>query len=172
MSGLFLKSANMIHSDVVSFIKCGSCGKSSFIKCGNWSLITFIKCDIIGLVGAMAGVPPQILLDGDSLFTHFKGALTEQYVLEELTALRLSPNYWSPDNLKAEVEFLLQIGTMRCPLEAKAETNLRAKSLKSYIDRFNPCKALRVSMSKRSSGKRIDDYPLYAIAEASGDMTC
>ena len=57
-------------------------------------------------------------------------------------------------------------------IEAKAETNLRAKSLKSYIDRFNPRKALRVSMSKRSSGKRIDDYPLYAIAEAIGDMTC
>ena len=126
----------------------------------------------VGLVGAMAGVPPQILLDGDSLFTHFKGALTEQYVLEELTALGLSPNYWSPDNIKAEVEFLLQIGTMICPLEAKAETNLRAKSLKSYIDRFDPRKALRVSMSKRSSGKRIDDYPLYAIAEAIGDMTC
>ena len=75
-------------------------------------------------------------------------------------------NRWSPDNIKAEVEFLLQIGTMICPLEAKAETNLRAKSLKSYIDRFNPRKALRVSMSKWSSGERIDDYPLYAIPEA------
>ena len=104
------------------------------------------------------------------MFTHFKGALTEQYVLEELTALGLSPNYWSPDNIKAEVEFLLQIGTMICPLEAKAETNLRAKSLKSYIDRFNPRKALRVSMSKWSSGERIDDYPLYAIPEAIGNL--
>ncbi len=166
MSRLLLKSANLIQRETVSFIKCGPYMKSSFIKCGGWSLITFIKCDIIGLVGAMAGVPPQILLDGDSLFTHFKGALTEQYVLEELTALGLSPNYWSPDNIKAEVEFLLQIGTMICPLEAKAETNLRAKSLKSYIDRFNPRKALRVSMSKWSSGERIDDYPLYAIPEA------
>ena len=58
----------------------------------------------------------QILLDGDSLFTHFKGALTEQYVLEELSALGVSPYYWSPDNAKAEVEFLLQIGTMICPV--------------------------------------------------------
>ena len=124
----------------------------------------------VGLVGAMADVPQQILLDGDSLFTHFKGALTEQYVLEELTALGVSPNYWSPDNIKAEVEFILQIGTMICPLEAKAEMNLRAKSLKSYIDRFNPRKALRVSMSKWSSGERIDDYPLYAVPEAIGDL--
>ena len=124
----------------------------------------------VGLVGAMADVPQQILLDGDSLFTHFKGALTEQYVLEELTALGVSPNYWSPDNVKAEVEFILQLGTMICPLEAKAEMNLRAKSLKSYIDRFNPRKALRVSMSKWSSGERIDDYPLYAIPEAIGDL--
>jgi len=119
----------------------------------------------VGLIGAMARVPQQILLEGDSLFTHFKGALTEQYVLEELTALGVVPSYWSPDNIKAEVEFLLQAGTAICPLEAKAETNLRAKSLKSYIDRFNPRKALRVSMSRRSSGERIDDYPLYAIPE-------
>jgi len=124
----------------------------------------------VGLVAAMADVPQQILLDGDSLFTHFKGALTEQYVLEELTALGVSPNYWSPDNIKAEVEFVLQIGTAICPLEAKAEMNLRAKSLKSYIDRFNPRKALRVSMSKWSSGERIDDYPLYAIPEAIEDV--
>ena len=124
----------------------------------------------VGLVGAMADIPQQILLDGDSLFTHFKGALTEQYVLEELTALGVSPNYWSPDNIRAEVEFVLQIGTMICPLEAKAEMNLRAKSLKSYIDRFNPRKALRVSMSKWSSGEKIDDYPLYAIPEAIGGV--
>ena len=124
----------------------------------------------VGLVGAMADVPRQILLEGDSLFTHFKGALTEQYVLEELTALGVSPNYWSPDNIKAEVEFVLQIGSMVCPLEAKAEMNLRAKSLKSYIGRFNPRKALRVSMSKWSSGEQIDDYPLYAIPEAIGGV--
>ena len=124
----------------------------------------------VGLVGAMAGVPPQILLEGDSLFTHFKGALTEQYVLEELTAHGVTPSYWSPDNAKAEVEFLLQIGTTICPLEAKAARNLRAKSLKSYIDRFNPRKALRVSMSRRSPGDRLDDYPLYAIPEMLHDL--
>ena len=124
----------------------------------------------VGLVGAMAGVPPQILLEGDSLFTHFKGALTEQYVLEELTAHGVTPSYWSPDNVKAEVEFLLQIGTTICPLEAKAATNLRAKSLKSYIDRFSPRKALRVSMSRRSPGDRLDDYPLYAIPEMLHDL--
>ena len=124
----------------------------------------------VGLIGAMAGVPQQILLEGDSLFTHFKGALTEQYVLEELTAQGVSPRYWSPDNVKAEVEFLLQIGTEICPLEAKGETNLRAKSLKSYIARFNPRKALRVSMSRWSHGERIDDYPLYAIPEMLHDL--
>lgn len=84
MSRLLLKSANLIQSETVSFIKCGPYWKSSFIKRGGCSLITFIKCDIIGLIGVMAGVPQQILLDGDSLFTHFKGALTEQYVLNEM----------------------------------------------------------------------------------------
>ncbi len=124
----------------------------------------------VGLVGAMAGLPPQILLEGDSLFTHFKGALTEQYVLEELVAQGISPCYWSPDNIMAEVEFVLQSGTTICPLEAKAGTNLRAKSLKSYIDRFSPRKALRVSMSKRTSGAQIEDYPLYAIPEMLSEL--
>ncbi|MBR5411898.1 MAG: ATP-binding protein [Fibrobacter sp.] len=125
----------------------------------------------VGLVGAMAGLPPQILLEGDSLFTHFKGALTEQYVLEELVAQGISPCYWSPDNIMAEVEFVLQSGTTICPLEAKAGTNLRAKSLKSYINRFSPRKALRVSMSKRTSGAQIEDYPLYAIPEMLSELS-
>lgn len=119
----------------------------------------------VGLVGAMADLPADILIDGSDIFTHFKGAFTEQFVLEELLARGVSPNYWAPDNLRAEVEFLLQVGREIYPLEAKAADNLRAKSLKSYIDRFNPAKALRVSMAQYSPGAKVCDYPLYAIAE-------
>lgn len=125
----------------------------------------------VGLVGAMAKVPPQALLEGNALFTHFKGALTEQLVLEELHAVGIAPNYWSPDNIRAEIEFLLQLGAAVFPLEAKAETNLKAKSLKSYIDRFQPSKALRVSMAPRHSAKTIEDYPLYAIPEMVADYS-
>ena len=97
------------------------------------------------------------------VFAFFKGALVEQYVLEELVALGMKPYYWSPDNARAEIEFLVQGESGVYPLEAKAETNLRAASLKSYFDRYAPSFELRVSMQKRSSGVRIEDIPLYGI---------
>lgn len=119
----------------------------------------------VGLLGAMANLPQQILLEGSSIFSHFKGALTEQFVAEELSAYGVSPCYWSPDNIKAEIEFIIQHGADVYPIEAKAAINLKAKSLLSYINRFNPTKALRLSMVSRCSGKGIEDYPLYAIRE-------
>ena len=75
----------------------------------------------------------------------------------------VKPYYWSPDNAKAEIEFLIQGEADVYPLEAKAETNLRAASLKSYFDRYTPSFELRVSMQKRTSGVRIEDIPLYGI---------
>ena len=59
----------------------------------------------------------------------------------------------------------MQVGTSICPVEAKAETNLKAKSLTSYIARYSPTRALRLSMSKRNNSGVIEDYPLYAIHE-------
>ena len=89
----------------------------------------------VGLVGAMADVPQQILLEGDSLFTHFKGALTEQYVLEELTALGVSPNYWSPDNIKAEVEFLMSVAENPA-ISAELKDTIKA-AIENYIKANN-----------------------------------
>ncbi len=119
----------------------------------------------VGLVGAMVDLPQQTLLEGNSIFTHFKGALTEQFVAQELGAESMKPNYWSPDDAKAEIEFLVQCGGMVYPIEAKAETNLKAKSLMSYMTRYSPAKALRLSMARRNSSGAIEDYPLYAVRE-------
>ena len=105
----------------------------------------------------------SILLDKTEVFTTFNGALVEQYVLEELVALGIKPYYWSPDNARAEIEFLVQGDREVYPLEAKAGTNLRAASLKSYYDRYAPSFELRVSMQKRTTGSRIEDIPLYGI---------
>ncbi len=123
----------------------------------------------VGLVGAMTNLPPQMLLEGNGMFTHFKGALTEQFVLQEMAAYGLHPSYWSPDDAKAEVEFLAQIGASIYPVEAKAETNLKAKSLMSYIARYKPARALRLSMSRRNTSGVVEDYPLYAIHEMLDD---
>lgn len=117
----------------------------------------------VGLLAAMSDIPPRMLIDGHSLFTHFKGALTEQYVLEELVAAGVTPHYWATDEGMAEVEFLIQGGDGVYPLEVKAERNLQSKSLKSYRERFSPPRCLRSSLSEHAAGKFTDDIPLYAI---------
>ncbi|MBR4611231.1 MAG: ATP-binding protein [Kiritimatiellae bacterium] len=120
----------------------------------------------VGLLGAMCGIKAQMLIEGHNLFTHFKGALTEQFVLQELVASGVSPYYWSTDEGMAEVEFIVQGAEGIYPLEVKAETNLQAKSLKSYRERFSPPKCLRTSLAEYSIGKFTDDIPLYAIGTA------
>ena len=123
----------------------------------------------VGLLGAMSDLPQQALIQGNELFTHCKGAFTEQYVLNELVAAGVSPSYWSTDEGMAEVEFVVQGATSVYPIEAKAERNLQAKSLKSYRDRFSPMKCLRTSLSERNIGKLTDDIPLYAVSTIAAD---
>lgn len=124
----------------------------------------------VGLLGAMSGLSQNVLLEKNEMFVHYKGALTEQFVAEELSSYGIDLHYWSPDEGKAEIEFLSQIGDALYPIEAKAEINLQAKSLGSYIRRYNPSKALRLSMSVRKSGSKVEDYPLYAIHEMLGEI--
>lgn len=123
----------------------------------------------VGLLSAMADMPPQALVEGNTLFTHFNGAFTEQYVLEELVAAGIHPFYWATDEGMAEVEFVVQGGGGIYPLEVKAERNLQAKSLKSYRERFSPPKCLRTSLSEHAIGTYTDDIPLYAIGQVVGD---
>ena len=113
--------------------------------------------------------PPKMLIDGHALFTHFKGALTEQYVLEELTATGLTPYYWATNEGMAEVEFVVQTAEGVYPVEVKAERNLQSKSLKSYRERFAPSRCLRTSLAEHAVGKYTDDIPLYAIGSAIRD---
>ena len=142
------------------FIKREVFSFSRFIKRDISNLPRFIKCDVLA---AMSDMPSAILIEKSDVFGYFKGALTEQYVLEELTALGIKPFYWSPDNAKAEIEFLIQGEREVYPLEAKAEINLKSASFKSYFERYAPTFEIRVSMHKRSSGARIEDIPLYGI---------
>ena len=124
----------------------------------------------VGLIAAMSEIPQQVLLEGSSIFSHFKGALTEQFVSQELVAYGCDAHYWSPDNSRAELEFLVQAGSRICPIEAKAEKNLKAKSLMAYIEKFKPEKAIRLSTSTRMSHGALEDYPLYSIHEMLMDL--
>ena len=117
----------------------------------------------VGLLGAMSGLDPSAVIDGDALFTNFKGSLTEQYVLQELIAGGIEPCYWSADAGDAEVEFVVQCRHAVIPVEAKAGINTKAKSLRVYQMAFAPPFAVRTSLADAHEGQSIKDVPLYAF---------
>ncbi len=123
----------------------------------------------IGLMCAMSNIPARSILAGNVLFSDFKGALTEQYVLQQLTTIpSLSIYYWSADNSRGEIDFLLQKDDKILPIEVKAEENLQAKSLRSFVDRNPGLHGLRLSMSPYREQDWLTNYPLYSILAILG----
>lgn len=123
----------------------------------------------IGLMCAMSNVPSQSILTGNVLFSDFKGALTEQYVMQQLTTIRsLSIYYWSADNSRGEIDFLLQADDKILPIEVKAEENLQAKSLRTFVDRNPGLHGIRLSMSPYREQDWLTNYPLYSILAVLG----
>lgn len=117
-----------------------------------------------GLLCAMSNLPPKVLLDGNTLFTDYKGALTEQYVLQQLKCIKdLSIYYWSAENSRGEIDFLLQYEAEVIPAEVKAEENLQSKSLRTFIDKHPQLHGVRFSMSNYREQDWITNYPLYAV---------
>ena len=120
----------------------------------------------VGLLGAMSGLDAGTLLQGNRLFSEFKGALTEQYVAQQLRSeLGIKPFYWSAERATAEVDFIFQSGMELYPLEVKAEENLKAKSLKVYTEKYAPPLAIRTSMSDFRKENTLVNLPLYAISQ-------
>lgn len=118
----------------------------------------------VGLLGALSGLDSTVLLAGVGIFEEFKGALTEQYVLQQIVAARdVPPMYWSPEKPTAEIDFAIERGGGLVPIEVKAEENLRSKSLRSYIDRYRPSEALRFSLANYREQEDMTNVPLYAI---------
>lgn len=117
----------------------------------------------IGLLGAMCGLDPDTIVKGNNIFTEFKGALTEQYVLQQLK-LKHDPYYWSKPNARQEIDFLLQIGSEIVPIEVKAEENLKAKSLRQFVLDNKPDTAYRTSMSNFREEEWMTNLPLYAVS--------
>ncbi|MEH6304204.1 ATP-binding protein [Olivibacter sp. CPCC 100613] len=118
----------------------------------------------VGLLGAMADLDVRTLLEGNTIFQEFKGALTEQYVAQQLiTCHTLQVYYWSAQNARAEIDFLVQRSGEIIPIEVKAEENLQAKSLRVYYDKFQPKQAVRTSMSAYRKESWMENIPLYAI---------
>lgn len=128
----------------------------------------------VGLLSAMAGIDARTLLEGNEIFEEFKGSLTEQYVLCQLKqCTNLDVFYWSSDTGIAEVDFITQIGRKTIPIEVKASENLQAKSLKSFVEKYDTKTNVRTSMSAYRKDDWLINIPLYNIGNIEkiiGDM--
>jgi len=129
----------------------------------------------VGLLAALARLDYAVVLEGARIFKEFKGALTEQYVLQELVAAAgYDAHYWSTDDSRTEIDFVFQRGMEIVPIEVKAERNVKSQSLKSYLKRYRPTLAVRASMlphieqdvpMEGCAACRLCNVPLYAMGQ-------
>ncbi len=159
----WLKDAGLVH-------KVSRCKKAQLPLAAyeDFSAFKLFLSDV-GLMCAMSNVPVQSLLSGNMLFADFKGALTEQYVLQQLmTNPSLSVYYWSAENSRGEIDFLIQQEDNILPIEVKAEENLQAKSLRSFVGRNPGLHGVRLSLSPYREQDWLTNYPLYSVLALFG----
>ena len=119
-------------------------------------------CDV-GLLRRLARLPAQIVLESSEIYTEFKGAMAENYVLGELVKhVDETPYYWNSGN-SAEVDFIVQCGTHIVPIEVKSEGNVKARSLAEYRKKYEPTVSVKTSMKDDVSGNEVRYIPLYMI---------
>lgn len=119
----------------------------------------------VGLLGAMSDLDSESLLEENRIFTEFKGALAEQYVHQQIVCTTpYIPYYYSNQKSRNEIDFLLQIKSNVIPIEVKAEENLRSKSLRAYVDKFEPAYAIRVSIGGYREQDWLINIPLWGVS--------
>lgn len=122
----------------------------------------------VGLLGAMAELDAESLLEGNRIFVEFKGAMAEQYVHQQLVSnTAYVPYYYSNVKSRNEIDFLIQIKGAVIPIEVKAEENPQSKSLKAYVDKFKPEYAIRTSMKDYREQDWLINMPLWCVSGLS-----
>jgi predicted AAA+ superfamily ATPase len=118
----------------------------------------------VGLLAAMAGIQINALINGDAVFTEFRGAFTEQYVMQQL---RIDSNryigYWTNERSTSEVDFIVQDKGDIIPIEVKSGENLRAKSFKLFCEKYTPERAVRTALTPYRKENWMTNLPLYGI---------
>ncbi len=155
----WLKDAGLIHK-TTRITKPGFPVNSY----ANWSDFKIYLSDI-GLLCAMGDVDHEIVLNDDDLFREFKGAISEQYVLQHLVKEGYQTFYWNPENATAEVDFVIQRKNAIIPIEVKSATNLRAKSLGVYFEKYRPSNCIRTSLADYKKQDWLENIPLYCFQQ-------
>ncbi len=152
---------------------CGLVHKISRVNAGELPLKAYEDYNAfklflvdVGLLGCMTGLSQRTLLDGNELFIEFKGALTEQYVCQQMKTLEDAKlYYYTNDRGSCEVDFVVDYDGEIIPIEVKAEVNLRAKSLKTYVEKYKPAIAIRIAMTDYKKQEWLLNLPLYMVEE-------
>lgn len=152
-------------------LDCGLIHKGYRVKKPGMPLISYIELSAfkmyhldVGLLAAMGDLDARSILEGNRIFEEFKGALTEQYIAQELISSGTDLYYYSEENSSGEIDFVIQKGRYCIPVEVKAEENLKAKSLRCFCEKYKPEKAFRTSMSNYREQDWMINIPLYAFA--------
>lgn len=153
----WLKDAGLIYK--INRTKCGELPLNAF---EDFNAFKIFLLDI-GLLCAINKLPVESILKGNELFNTYKGALTEQYVLQQIRNSVDFIYYWSADNSRGEIDFIVQKEGKVIPIEVKAEENLRAKSLASFVSKYPNLHAVRLSMSDYREQEWMTNIPLYGI---------
>ncbi len=118
----------------------------------------------VGLLGALSELTAESIIEGNDIFVEFKGALTEQYVLQQLISdTDYTPYYFGTEKATFEQDFLIQKENRIVPIEVKADANIHSQSLKAYCDKFHPEEAVRFSTKKYVDQGWMKNIPLYAV---------
>ena len=118
----------------------------------------------VGLLGALSELDAESILEGNDIFIEFKGALTEQYVLQQIVSdTPYTPFYYGTEKATFEQDFLVQMGKTVVPIEVKAETNVRSQSLRAFCEKYKSEAAVRFSTQKYMDQGWMKNIPLYAV---------
>jgi len=155
----WLTDAGIVH-------KVSKCNKPGFPLIA-YEVLSDFKLFLldVGLLAAKGNLDIQTLIEDQSLFEEFKGAITEQYILQQLKSIdQLPVYYWSAEKATAEIDFVIQYQNKIIPIEVKSAENLKAKSLKTYHQKYNPETSIRTSLSDYRKEEWLVNLPLYAFA--------
>ena len=153
----WLQDAGLVYR--VNRTKSGEMPLSAFEDFGAFKLFMLD----VGLMCAMNRLSSDSILLGNDIFSTYRGAMTEQYVCQQLTGAVDFIYYWSADNSRGEIDFLIQTGGRIVPIEVKAEENLKSKSLSAFVARYPSLHDVRLSMSDYREQEWMTNVPLYAV---------
>jgi predicted AAA+ superfamily ATPase len=152
----------LIDAELIYKVQEITAPKLPLIKYGDHEAFKIYLLDV-GLLGAMSRLPARVIVEGDQLFTEFKGSLTENYVGQALKVAYGYPLYYWTSGREAEVDFILEHDGRIYPLEAKSGNSIKSKSLLVYNEKYHPPEISRATLKNLKKDGDLCNYPLYFI---------